>query len=402
LSWALCQPARGDTAESLISGTVVARQASWSSDGRIVTTSTIATADGPRQLSQLGGTVDGIGMVVFHAPPVPEIGQEITARTDGAGRWVTELYRGQLSAGQSIADLPRMEFTRTTTQNSQVPLRWTSGCVFLRFSAEGTSHIPGNDEFAIMASAVNSWVSGTRSCSYLEVRIEEPENIEVGNDQVNLIKFRDSSWGRPAVGNEPAATYPPQAAGLTTLYFRDQACPENDPPPCPDSNPNDGEILDADIELNGVDFAISTGGDSAGDANCLSDLGNTVTHELGHLFGLDHTCFDGLPGQTRPIDGDGNPVPSCDSPTLPDSVIEATMYNYQECGETIKTTLESDDTEGFCAAYPLANDPQECKPVATDSGCCSVSTSSPRGLGLPAVLLLCALLAIGRRRPTRH
>ncbi|MBT8495061.1 MAG: hypothetical protein KJO07_18590 [Deltaproteobacteria bacterium] len=377
---------------------MVARSAEWSADGRIVTTSTIGTARGPVQVRQLGGTVDGIGMVVFHAPPVPRLGDQVTAHLAKTGTWVTELYRGQLRPGQSIAELPRMEFTRTTTQDSQVPLRWTSGCVFVRFSAEGTSHIPGQDEFGIMASAVDSWLNATSSCSYFDVLLEEPEDSEVGNDQINLIKFRDTEWGRPAVGNAPAAVYPPQAAGLTTLFFRDRPCPDDDPPPCPESNPGDGAIIDADIELNGVDFAISTGGNSSGNASCLSDLGNTLTHELGHLFGLDHTCFDGLPGQIRPVDGDGEPVPSCDEPNLSDEILEATMYNFQDCGETLKTTLEADDVAGFCAAYPLAADPNECKRVSADGGCCAVGGASLSDLGAPIALGLLALLAVGRRR----
>src|SRR3954449_9918640 len=99
--------------------------------------------------------------------------------------------------------------------------------------------------------------------------------MEVGNDKVNLIKFRDTSWGRPAVGDDAARPYDSAAAGITTATYVDDA-----------GSDRDGAILDADVELNGVNFAISANGQSLGSNGCKSDLQNTLTHELGHLQGL--------------------------------------------------------------------------------------------------------------------
>ena len=128
------------------------------------------------------------------------------------------------------------------------------------------------------------------------------ESLEVGLDGINLIKFRDTEWCRPATEDREAECYSPGAAGLTTLFFIDDA-----------SSSRNGEILDADIELNGVNFAISAGGVSNGTSGCLSDLANTLTHEVGHLLGMDHTCFDGQ--GVRPVDHLGTPIPS--SPIRP-------------------------------------------------------------------------------------
>ncbi len=113
-----------------------------------------------------------------------------------------------------------------------------------------------------------------------------------------------------------------------------------------------GSLVDADIELNGVDYwftaldtpacqdpeppprcALPTDcltGERCFDGFCLAegcirtDIENTVTHEAGHIVGLDHSA---------------DPV--------------STMYASAPEGETLKRTLEEDDRECFCAAYPL-------------------------------------------------
>jgi uncharacterized protein (TIGR03382 family) len=105
-----------------------------------------------------------------------------------------------------------------------------------------------------------------------------------------------------------------------------------------------GEILDADIELNdwngqmgaaasGNYFTCANPGPGTpecnppgyGGSNCIwTDLVNTLTHEIGHFVGLDH---------------------SQDDPN-------ATMAASAEPGEFKKRTLEPDDVDGLCAMYP--------------------------------------------------
>src|SRR5262249_53224843 len=48
----------------------------------------------------------------------------------------------------------------------------------------------------------------------------------------------------------------------------------------------DGEVAEADIELNAVD--IDWGEEN--DALAASRLRAVLVHELGHVFGLDHSC----------------------------------------------------------------------------------------------------------------
>jgi hypothetical protein len=85
-----------------------------------------------------------------------------------------------------------------------------------------------------------------------------------------------------------------------------------------------GIIADADIELNGDQFTFSNEDE---EANTIVDVRNTLTHEVGHFIGLDHS-----------------------------SIEDATMYARAPEGELIKRSLHEDDIEGLCAIYPLDDD----------------------------------------------
>ena len=89
----------------------------------------------------------------------------------------------------------------------------------------------------------------------------------------------------------------------------------------PSSGRDDGRIVDADM-LFSPRFNWSTEGRGSVDT---ADLQNIATHEIGHVFGLDHP-----PG------------------------LEATMYYASLFGETYKRTLAPDDIQGLCHLYPRA------------------------------------------------
>jgi len=281
-------------------------------------------------------------------------------------------------------------FVRTGPTKAGKYLYWKSACVYITPDAAGTTAIAGDAEFAVIDASIASWNDGTAACSYLQLITEPRRALEVGRDNVNLIKFRDTSWGRPAVGDDPARDYPHAAAGITTATYIDDA-----------KSPRDGEIIDADIEINGVDDAISINQQSLG-TGPKSELQNTLTHELGHLQGLEHTCR--VNGDPPRVDDQGNVVPLCTEVDPPrnahdQAILDATMYNYQNAGETSKETLSDDDIAAVCAVYPTAKDPDSCDQVgATGGGCCSASGLSDR----PGVsfLLAGAVLFLMRRRKT--
>ena len=67
------------------------------------------------------------------------------------------------------------------------------------------------------------WQHAIEGCSYFFVRLEGRRDGEVGLDGINLVKFREDRWCRPATDDEPEECYDPVAAGLTTLHFIDDA-----------------------------------------------------------------------------------------------------------------------------------------------------------------------------------
>lgn len=367
-----------------IDGDVVAVHSHWVSDGsRIVTEATVLTPDGTEVVvSQLGGSVDGIGQISWPGPPPLELGMRVAV---AAHRDVDlEQREHVLLDSVKVLDYPP-GFVRTGPTKAGKYLFWESGCVFVSVGAEGTTAIPGDQEFDIVQASIDTWNNATHTstCSYLSVVNEGKKTAEVGNDKLNLIKFRDTSWCRPAVGNDPMRCYAAAAAGITTATYVDDA-----------SSKRDGAILDADIELNGVNFAISANGQSMSTQTCKAELQNTLTHELGHLHGLEHPCLaQGDPPRT---DNKGNPVPSCDLATDP-VILNATMYNFQSCGENAKESLSPDDIQAICDIYPVKDDPGDCKHVGESSGgCCSASAAPGASFFLAGMTMFLLL----RRRKT--
>ena len=73
------------------------------------------------------------------------------------------------------------------------------------------------------------------------------------------------------------------------------------------------------------------------------------------------------------------------------------MYNFQDCGETKKQTLEPDDIAAICKIYPKASDPMSCAPVGSPAGCCSAETRP----AAPIALSLATLFLVARRRRSK-
>jgi len=363
-----------------VTGNVVETHSFWTEDGsRIVTEATVMTKDGPVVVSQLGGTVDGLTMRTMPGPELLQPGMvvAVSAHEDVDLRQVKHVLVDDVKL------LAEPEgFVRTGPTKAGHYLYWESGCVFVTVDDAGTSEVAGDTEFGVIDQSIQTWNDDTASCSYLVVKDAGKKAMEVGKDHINVIKFRDQSWCRPAVDNDPARCYDSSAAGITTATYVDDA-----------SSTRDGALVDADVELNGVDFAISVNGQSTGTAGCKAELQNTLTHELGHLHGLEHTCT--VPGDPARIDNNGSAVPSCASAMNDPAITEPTMYNFQDCGETKKETLEPDDINAICTIYPTAKDPGTCSPVAAPAGCCSAGG----GMGGPAVLV--AFVAFGLRRRRR-
>ena len=272
-------------------------------------------------------------------------------------------------------------YVRTRTVGDNNPIYWTRSCVFIAPSTERAGGLTETEVLAAIHGAADAW--NAVGCSYINLVVGAPETgLRAGFHQdqqpENVIVFQDETW-----------PYDPSAAALTTITYLSSS-----------SASSDGQIVDTDVEINGVDFEFATNGSTT-----LHDLQNVLTHELGHVLGLDHTCDDGMISPT-PLDHTGTPIHSCfPQDQLPPSVTQSTMYNYAHPGETGKRVLESDDANGLCAIYPLADDPLVCEPVPPISSrpTCNCSAQSvTAGDALPWLLVLGLLIAFRRRRLRRQ
>lgn len=185
-----------------------------------------------------------------------------------------------------------------------------------------------------------------------------------------ISEYLEGGSNQNAVTLVPDWPYQPGAIALTTIAY----------------DPATGLVLDADIELNGsFGFDVLEERDTCAAEETAMDLRNTLTHEVGHLVGLDH-------------------------PPASERYADTTMFASAPPCETSKRSLAADDLEGLCAIYPAEASTRPCFPpnqpgfvvVETDEGygCRAVSSSghgrSRGGLGL----LVAAVVLLGRRRFT--
>jgi hypothetical protein len=318
-----------------------------------------------------------------------------------------------LFAASLAATSDARAFVRSRTDKG-TPIYWPGSCVWLQPDSAGTTDLPLSSVLAVVTQSIANWQGPTleAGCSYLKMILDAPAALEARLDHVNVIKFRtvenspNGMFCRPADGSTAEICYSHSAAAITTVFYT--------------SNPGasgDGSIVDADVELNDIDFtfvvcpAVGCSTNTHGrPGTMIADLENTLTHELGHFQGLDHTCWDHT-NATDPIDNTGQPIPDCVDVTnhrvsqaVYDQITQATMYNYAGAGETIKRKPKPDDVAGICAIYPKRSDPMSCARPGMGGGGCSVEPGRAAGDGRALAALGGALIVLGllaRRRARR-
>jgi hypothetical protein len=247
--------------------------------------------------------------------------------------------------------------------------------------------------FAASAQAAGVWSYPTLACTDIRLAMlsEAQASADVGHDTKNVIVFRQDTWCRQPTPVDDAGTpqpdcYPSSALAVTSIF----------------KNSKTGEILDADIEFNAVDYSW---GDLVGQPvlanSTTADFQNALTHELGHVLGLDHNCFTANDKQARLNDNTGAPEVDCyGNPTLPDAILNATMYPSVVLTDTQRRTLSLDDEQGLCDVYPRLHD--VCPAWPSDSGCSVLTTAHPHrtrtALLWTTLGLLVAALAFLRKR----
>lgn len=300
-------------------------------------------------------------------------------------------------AGFAALPRPAAAYVRTTTSTG-IPIAWRTPCVKIEFSLGDPPpelDPAGYLDAATQAGAAwsNSSIDGVDRCTNVIFTVESFSSVAgpVGMDYHNRLIFRQDRWCRdppPTDPNQPDC-YDPSALAITTVF----------------QLRNTGEILDTDLEFNATDY---TWGDYQGHREQFEsnthDFQGALTHEFGHVIGLDHTCFspgflaDGTP-LPRPVDNNGNPVPDCSSGNLP-AVKGATMYVSvaSPSAEVELRSLSPDDVQGACDIYPYASNFVCLAPTkAQASSGCSYAAQPGRG-AIVWVLALLALATIRRRR----
>ncbi len=361
-------------AHAELRGHVSTATSRWTASGDdIVTDLVIVGSDGsPVSITILGGSVDGIGMSFSHHDASFRAGDDVLLVPQAQGMRAQRIGSAAAPRIAPLGEVPRVGVQRTS--KSQRALFHTSGCIDFVYDDRGTNKLPGTTEWNAVDDALAGWETASMrlSCGGVKFGREAMTNPPDGRDGINTIRFRDDRWCRPESLGTPEVCHSPQAAGVTRVLFVD------DP-----ASSRDGEIIEVDIELNGVDFALATDGRAG-----AVDLASVVAHEVGHALGLDHNC--GVENGAWPTGLDGTLVGSCES--LPAELIDATMYFQVAPGTVTMRTPQASDLEDLCEiTLGLCS-------VEVDGGCSTGGTTNP--LPVFGAVLVGALVA-GRRRRRR-
>src|SRR4051794_18296027 len=266
-------------------------------------------------------------------------------------------------------------YVRTVTSTG-APMYWNRTVITINaYLGDPPEPLIGQDILFAAQSAAAAWSRDRVGCTSIELRIaaSQERSAPVMLDGVSRMTFRRETWCKdPQTADE--ACYDPFALAVTSVFARK----------------NDGEIIDADVELNAVTFVWADLARNPGDTGSLQDLQNTLTHEFGHLIGLDHTCF--ISG-TRPgaVDDRGQPVPSCGHAS--DEIKATTMFAAVIPGDLERRSLSPDDRRGVCEIYPPVD-------LTLEAGAPGCSLSRARGgaaAGWAALLLAAAIRSFRRR-----
>ena len=199
---------------------------------------------------------------------------------------------------------------------------WRDACITYHVNREGSAPFGGlSDELlTLIEESFATWqdvscgevqfVLGGLTCNENVGR--EDKNITGGNQ--NLILWEEDDW-----------EYATDAIAITVVS----------------PNPETGEILDADIVMNGQFFTFAN---LSSPNDTVADVRNTLTHEIGHFIGFNHET----------------------------SVPEATMYPDAQPGELIKRDLHADDIQGLCQVYPASGTPRTCLPRKIEDRTCTL------------------------------
>jgi len=296
--------------------------------------------------------------------------------------WVGVRVLAVLAAAAALVTGATVPSVRSRTERTAPDgghcLGWPAGPLEFHENAAG---VPGTADagFLAMERSLATWATPMSACGNLSLRMgTRTGSRSVGFDEKtgapneNLLLFRtrlcstvvpasDACLAQGTCANvHDCWDFDRGTLAITTTTY----------------NVRTGRLYDADLEMNAaahtfttVDAPPCTALEQTG---CVAtDIQNTVTHELGHALGLDHS---------------------------PDG--RSTMFAGASQGETSKRILDDGSVEFLCAAYPAGSETRDCDGSPLDLS--ETTTSSCGGAPVGVLSLLAALLAVGRRRGGRH
>jgi len=308
------------------------------------------------------------------------------------------LVMTMIVAGLSTLPSPAAAYVQTTTE-AGAPSAWKTPCPKMEFSlGDPPPELDAQGYLNAARAAGEAWSQAAfdgadRCTNVIFTVVSVPDDAgQVGMDYHNRLIFRQDEWCSDPLP-EDGSCYDPSILALTSVFQLTYS----------------GEILDADLEVNAHDF---TWGDFVAhpEDTSVQDFQGAITHEFGHVIGLDHTCFK--PGEKfsdgkskpRPNDNNGNPVPDCSESNLPAIITDATMYASaaSPSAEVGLRSLSPDDVQAACEIYPVKANfvclPPSGAYLVGGGGGCSYSAGPTKHDSIAGVLMLLVMAVVVRRR----
>jgi hypothetical protein len=240
-----------------------------------------------------------------------------------------------------LATTAARAYVHERSLKTHAALRWGGGVLTLTLARTAPSEDLSEVEVRrAVVAALAVWDRQSNPCSTVRLRLAEGTTAnEVVEDGTSSLSFREERWSR---NGDPGvfARYPPNVLARTSLYAK----------PRP-GNPKVAEIVEADIELNAVDFRFTVDGNSSrSPASRTRDLETVLVHEIGHILGLAHNCAM-TDAELALKDRRGHVLPPCRAAS--ESLRRSVMFPVGALALTpLLRDLSSDDREALCSLYP--------------------------------------------------
>lgn len=231
------------------------------------------------------------------------------------------------------------DFVRTVVKDvdgQQVCATWSKREYVYRVDVAGSARTPGESELTAIDQSFATWRTVAERCSDFVFsrgpNISQPI-VGKNTDSENVITFREKLCDEVVPDTDDCLLnntcgnmhrcwqHDHVTIALTTSSYLTRS----------------GVVIDSDIEMNAALYLFTTVSsppcnEGTESARCVaSDIQNTLTHEIGHVVGLDHSLYE-----------------------------SSTMYSSAALGETLKRVIDVGTAEGFCWTYPTGKPPLPC------------------------------------------